>query len=123
MESQHLSVIRVWAALAWADGVIAPSEAAAMTRLIEGSAELSDDERKVAKGFLNSKIELDTTQMAGLSAEAREGIYRAAARLAHIDNDFAEAEQQFLERLRAGLSINEATAKKILESIPPPKKK
>lgn len=123
MESQHLSVIRVWAALAWADGVIAKSEAAAMNRLIDGTTELSDAERATAKGFLTSKVELETASVAKLAPEAREGIYRAAVRLAGIDLDVAEAELSFLKRLRDGLGLSAARADEIQASIPAPRNK
>jgi len=116
-ESQYLSVIRIWAALAWADGVIADSEAAAMRRLIE-SADLTDVERTSALGWLEEKVDLDTESMASLSEEARHGIYRAAARLAAVDLEVAEAELHFLERLQQGLKIDQDTAAELEKGIP-----
>jgi uncharacterized membrane protein YebE (DUF533 family) len=116
-ESQYLSVIRIWAALAWADGVIADAEAAAMKRLVE-SADLTDDERGTALGWLTEKVDLDTENLAGLSDEARQGIYRAAARLAAVDLEIADEERTFLERLRKGLNIDDEAAAKIAESVP-----
>ena len=116
-ESQYLSVIRIWAAVAWADGVIADAEAAAMKRLVEG-ADLTAEERDTALGWLENKVELDTANVSGLSEEARHGIYRAAARLAAVDLDVADEEKSFLERLREGLEIDEATAKDIVKAVP-----
>lgn len=116
-ESQYLSVIRIWAALAWADGVIADAEAAAMKRLVE-SADLTDEERGTALGWLDEKVELDTENIAGLSDEARQGIYRAAARLAAVDLEIADEERNFLKRLREGLKIDDEAAAKIAESVP-----
>jgi uncharacterized membrane protein YebE (DUF533 family) len=116
-ESQFLSVIRVWAALAWADGVIADAEAAAMKRLIK-SAELTDDERKIALGWLEQKVDLETANITDLAAEARRGIYRAAARLAAVDLDIADTERAFLDRLRDGLDIGSEAAAEIEASIP-----
>ena len=46
-ETQILSVIRVWAAVAWADGVLAEAEADGMRRLIR-SADLTPEEREIA---------------------------------------------------------------------------
>jgi tellurite resistance protein len=123
MESQHLRVIRVWAALAWADGVIAKSEAAAMKRLVEGANELSDDEKKTALGFLENKVELDTAGLEGLGWDAKEGIYRAALRLAGIDQHVDATELALLEKLRGALGISEKRAKEIQDSTPAPKKK
>jgi uncharacterized membrane protein YebE (DUF533 family) len=116
-ESQYLSVIRIWAALAWADGVIADSEAAAMRRLIE-SADLSDAERTSALAWLEEKVELDTAAMASLSEEAKHGIYRAAARLAAVDLEVAEEELDFLGRLQEGLGLDQVTAEELEKGIP-----
>ena len=116
-ESQFLSVIRVWAALAWADDVIADAEADAMKRLIS-SAELTEDERTTAMGWLEEKVDLDTANIKGLKDEARRGIYRAAARLAAVDLEIAAEERTFLTRLREGLEISETDAKEIEANIP-----
>lgn len=117
-ESQHLAVIRVWAALAWADGVIQDSERAAITKLI-AIAQLSDDERTKAKSYLDFKVELETEGIANLSQAAREGVYRAALRLAHVDLDRAQEETAMLTRLRDGLDINAETALAIEKSLSP----
>jgi len=109
-ENQFLSVIRVWAALAWADDVIADQERDAMKRLIDG-AELSDEDRETALSWLENKIELDTDPVADLSERARLGIYRAAVRLAAVDQDVADEEKVFLGRLRDGLGIDAETAR------------
>jgi uncharacterized membrane protein YebE (DUF533 family) len=118
-ESQFLSVIRVWAALAWADGVIADQEAAAMRRLI-GGAELSEQERDTALSWLEQRVELDTSNIAALSEPARHGIYRAAVRLAGVDLVVADEERAFLVRLREGLGIDGPTAAELEASVPPP---
>lgn len=115
-ESQYLSVIRVWAALAWADGVIADAERAALKRLI-GIAELSDDERAVALGWLDSRVELDTGNIASLSDAAKSGLYRAAVRLAGVDDDVAPEETSYLERLRDGLGLDAEVAAEIEKSL------
>ena len=115
-ESQYLAVIRVWAALAWADGVIQDSERDAITKLIS-VAQLSDEDRKTAIALLDSKVELATDSISGLSAPAREGIYRAALRMAMVDLDMAKEETAMLARLRDGLNIDEATAKSIETAI------
>ncbi len=116
-ESQYLSVIRIWAALAWADDVIADAEAAAMKRLVE-SADLTDDERSTALGWLEEKVELDTANIAGLSEEARHGIYRAAVRLAAVDLEVADEERAFLDRLRTGLELSDETVAELEKGIP-----
>lgn len=103
-ESQALSTIRVWAAVAWADGALAPAEATALNRLIR-SAGLAADEMAIANSFLGTRVELDLANLDDLLPDVRKGIYRAACRLAMVDNRIAGDERQFLERLRSGLGI------------------
>jgi uncharacterized membrane protein YebE (DUF533 family) len=117
-DSHYLSVIRVWAALAWADGVVVDAEAAALRRLIERAPQLEPEEREVALGFLSERVELDVGDLARLAKETRAGIYRSAVQLAAIDKDFAESERHFLERLREGLELSEAEAGAIETSVP-----
>lgn len=102
--------------MAWADGVIAEEESKAIGRLI-AVAELTEEEREVAKGFLESKVELDTASMAGLSEAARAGIYRAALRLAMVDKNMAEEEAAMLTRLREGLGLSKDTAEAIEKDL------
>jgi uncharacterized membrane protein YebE (DUF533 family) len=108
-ENQFLSVIRTWAAVAWADGVVVAAEALAMQRLIE-SADLSPDERKTAMGFVTEKVELDTDNLGTLSDDARRGIYKAACRMAAVDRDLAEPERALLAKLRDALALGDAAA-------------
>jgi uncharacterized tellurite resistance protein B-like protein len=115
-ESQYLSVIRVWAAMAWADGVMAESEAEAIRRLI-AVAELTGDERATADSFLNGRVELETASISGLSDAARAGIYRAALRLAMVDQDVADEELQMLSRIREGLGLSAEAAKEIRDQL------
>ena len=103
-ESQVLSVIKVWAAVAWADGVLALAEAEGLRRLIRG-AELTDDERVAAMDLLESPVTLADTDLADLTAEARRGVYRAACRMAVVDHLFSETERALLERLRGVLAV------------------
>jgi len=116
-ETQFLSVIRIWAALAWADGVVAEAEATAMKRLI-AAAQLSDDEKQQALEFMVTRVDLDTSNLSELSADAKKGIYRAACRMAAVDHDVAAAERIFLGRLRDGLAISETEAREIEQGVP-----
>lgn len=115
-ESQYLSVIRVWAAMAWADGVIADAETDAIRRLIS-IAELTEAERKTARSFLEQPVELDTAAMTALSEPARIGIYRAAVRLAMVDHDLAAEEASMLARLREGLGISDEAAESMQKEL------
>lgn len=116
-ESQILSVIRVWAAVAWADGVLAEAEAEGLRRLIR-SADLTADERKSATTFLDSRIGLPELYLQNLNPESRRGIYRAACRMAVVDHVFANAERRMLDCLQGMLGIPLDIAKEIEADIP-----
>ncbi len=116
-ESPTLTVIRMWAAVAWADGVIATAEADGFRRLIDAS-NLSEQERAIARDFLLKPVGLDDGNLKNLSPEARGGIYRAACRMALADNDVAASEQALLERLRSKLEISVELAQQIEGQVP-----
>lgn len=116
-ESQILSVIRVWAAVAWADGVLAEAEAEGMRRLIR-TADLTPEERSAATRYLDTRVDLPDIALTNVNPEARRGIYRAACRMAVVDHVFAHAERKMLDRLRGMLSIPAEIATEIEADIP-----
>lgn len=113
---RSLAVIRIWAALAWADDVMQESERTAISKLIS-VAQLTEEERSLARSYLESKVELNTEPISGLSAAAREGVYRAALRLAMVDLEMAQEETAMLQRLREGLSIDDEAAARIEKDL------
>jgi uncharacterized membrane protein YebE (DUF533 family) len=116
-ESQILSVIRMWAAVAWADGVMSETEADSLGRLIR-TADLTDDERAGARAFLQIRTELPQTYLTNLTPEARRGIYRAACRMAVVDHVFSVTERALLDRLRNLLGIPDDVAHEIEADVP-----
>jgi uncharacterized membrane protein YebE (DUF533 family) len=116
-ESQILSVIKVWAAVAWADGMLAEAEAEGMRRLIR-TADLTPDERQGAAGLLDSRVDLPDLYLKNLNPESRRGIYRAACRMAVVDHVFAHAERKMLDRLQALLGIPLEIAQEIEADVP-----
>jgi uncharacterized membrane protein YebE (DUF533 family) len=116
-ESQILSVIRVWAAVAWADGMLAEAEADGMRTLIRG-ADLTADERTAATRFLDTKVDLPDVYFQNLNPESRRGIYRAACRMAVVDHVFAHAERKLLDRLQSLLVIPREIALEIESDVP-----
>jgi uncharacterized membrane protein YebE (DUF533 family) len=116
-ESQILSVIRVWAAVAWADGVLAEAEAEGLRRLIR-TADLTAEERTAASKFIDSKVDLPDVYLNNLSPDSRRGIYRAACRMAVVDHVFASAERRLLDRLQGQLAIPAEIAEEIEADIP-----
>lgn len=116
-ESQILSVIRMWAAVAWADGVMTETEVDSLSRLIR-TAELTDEERAAALGFIDTRTGLPETYLTNLSPEARRGIYRAACRMAVVDHVFSVTERALLDRLRNLLGVPTDVALEIEADIP-----
>ena len=57
-ESEILLAVKVWAAAAWADGVIVKAEAEGM-RAFLSVAKLNSAEVQTALGWLDEKVELD----------------------------------------------------------------
>jgi uncharacterized membrane protein YebE (DUF533 family) len=116
-ETQIVSVIRVWAAVAWADGVLAEAEAEGLRRLIR-NADLTSEERTAASKFIEDKVALPETNLQNVNAEARRGIYRAACRMAIVDHVFAHAERKMLDKLQGMLGIPKEIAHEIEADIP-----
>ena len=107
----------MWAAVAWADGVLAESEAEGMRRLIR-TADLTAEERTAASRFLDARTELPETYLQTLNPEARRGIYRAACRMAMVDHVFAHAERKMLDLLQHNLAIPRDIAQEIEADVP-----
>lgn len=114
-ENPPLAVIKIWAAMAWADGTIAPAESDTLLRLID-AAGLSPEDSERAASWLQTPVELDASSVAGLAENTRRGIYRVAAKLAAIDNHIDEGELALLERLRGLLGISADEASRIAET-------
>ena len=116
-ESQILDVIRVWAAVAWADGVLAEAEAEGLRRLVR-TADLTNEERTAALGFLDERVEMPDVYLKNLNPDSRRGIYRAACRMAMVDHVFARAERKLLDRLQDTLGIPREIAREIEADVP-----
>ena len=116
-ESQIMNVIRVWAAIAWADGVLAEAEAEGLRRLI-ANADLTADERANAMLSLGGPTTLPDAYLNTLKPEARRGIYRAACRMAMVDHVFAAAERDMLDKLHDILGIPADVAHEIEADVP-----
>ena len=102
-----LRILRLWAAAAWADGVLHPTEAAALKRFIEASDDLSADDRKEAFRLLDGPTAVDVAEVRALRPEAREGVYRAALDIVRLDRVVVPEEEAFLKRLRLVLDLDE----------------
>ena len=116
-ESQFLTVIRIWAAMAWADGVLAEAEASALRRLISG-AQLDEEEGAKARSYVESRTELGDEGLAELSPDAKNGIYRAACRMAALDREVAQSERSMLVKLRDALGLSLDGAREIEAGVP-----
>ena len=116
-ESQILSVIRMWAAVAWADGVMSETELESLSRLIR-TADLTDSERAAARTFLHTRTGLPEMYLTNLTPEARRGVYRAACRMAVVDHVFSVTERALLDRMRNLLGLPADVTRKLEADIP-----
>lgn len=115
-ESQTLTVIRLWAAIAWADGKIADRERESLRRLIE-LAELSPEEMALATALMTEGAQLPS-EIAQMTEEAKRGVYRAACKIAMVDDELADAERVLLDQLRDKLQLSSDAAKQIEYAVP-----
>jgi uncharacterized membrane protein YebE (DUF533 family) len=107
----------MWAAVAWADGVMSETEVESLGRLIR-HADLTDDERAGAREFLATRTELPETYLTNLTPDARRGVYRAACRMAIVDHVFSVTERALLDRLRNLLGLPVDIAQQIEAEVP-----
>jgi uncharacterized membrane protein YebE (DUF533 family) len=111
-DTNHLlTAVKVWAAAAWADGVIVESEAMTMKAIIE-VARLSDAEKATARGWIDRKVTLEDVELDKIPASERVHIYSVACGMVAFDKDVAAAERGFLDRLGKALAISDADATK-----------
>jgi tellurite resistance protein len=112
-----LSVIQAWAAIVWADGMIASAEGRTLRRLIQ-AAPLSPADRATALEFLDATVDLPPSELlAPLDEPARRGVYQAALRLAAADGKFVLEEGSLLEALRRKLELGPAEAAELEAEI------
>jgi tellurite resistance protein len=115
-ESQIMTALRVWAAVAWADGVLAEAEAEGLRRLLR-AAELTPEERVDAARLLETREPLPES-LASLTPDGKRGIYRAACRMAVVDHVLDDHERELLARLRGLLGVSDETARDIERTVP-----
>jgi len=111
-EEMFLEVVRLWAATAWADGVIADNEQRLLVGVI-GGANVGEATREAALRFLAEPRGLEDAPIDHLGENERRGVYRTACKLTTVDGETAAIERAFLERLRGHLGLDEAAATEI----------
>jgi len=120
-EEMFLEVVRVWAATAWADGVLADNEQRLLAGLIR-AANVSEATREKALASLARPLTLEEAPVDRFSARERQGLYRTACKLTTVDGEVGALERAFLQHLRAHLALDEATAAAIEETFLEPRK-
>jgi uncharacterized membrane protein YebE (DUF533 family) len=114
---QVMFMIRLLAAVSWADGVLADNESAAIERLIK-AADLDEEERAKARSWLALPVEIDDADVSALTTNQRLATYQAALRIALSDDDLAEEERVLLDRIRDALGISAEQALEIEAEMP-----
>jgi uncharacterized membrane protein YebE (DUF533 family) len=111
-DNNHLlTAVKLWAAAAWADGVVVEAEAMTM-RAIIAAAKLTEQERALASTWLEVKVSLEDVGLAKIPRDERLHIYSVACGVAAMDQDVAAAERAFLDRLGKALQLDDADARK-----------
>lgn len=110
-------MIRLLAAVSWADGELDENEAAAIERLIN-AANLDDDERVKARSWLAGPVDLDPADVGALNMNQRLATYQAAVRIALSDEELADEERVLLDRIRDALDISAEQALEIEAEMP-----
>jgi uncharacterized membrane protein YebE (DUF533 family) len=116
-DSKTLDVIRMWAAVAWADGTLADREADGLRKLI-AAADLSAEDREAALAMLAERVYMPDGFAANLTTDVKRGIYGTACRMAALDRVFATAERVMLDRLRFQLQIDDVAADEVERDVP-----
>ena len=110
-------MLRLLAAVSWSDGNLDEDEAANLGRLIH-AADLDDDERSEALGWLKGRVELGAIDIGALTLNQRLATYQAAVRIALTDQRMDAAERSFLDRVRDALGIDAEQAADIEAEMP-----
>jgi uncharacterized membrane protein YebE (DUF533 family) len=110
-------MIRLLAAVSWADGELADNEAATIERLIN-SANLDDDERAKARSWLAAPVDLDPADVGALNMNQRLATYQGAVRIALSDEVIADEERVLLDRIRDALGLSAEQALEIEAEMP-----
>jgi uncharacterized tellurite resistance protein B-like protein len=114
---QVMFMIRLLAAVSWADGQLEESEAAAIERLIN-AANLDEDERAKARSWLAAPVELDPADVGALNMNQRLATYQAAVRIALSDEKMPDEERMLLDRIRDALGLSVEQALEIEAEMP-----
>ena len=108
-EALFLTVAKIWAATAWADGVVADNERKLLESVIRNAA-VSEATKASALALLGAPMALGDVQIESLSGDQRAGVYRTACRLTTVNRELSDEEKVFLTRLAAHLGLDAATA-------------
>jgi uncharacterized membrane protein YebE (DUF533 family) len=106
-----LTSIKVWAAAAWADGMVLEEEALAM-ELIIAAAPITDAERAVAREWITHPVSLEDLDLSAIPHDERLVMYTDACKLVGVDHYIASAERGFLFRLGKALALSDDEARR-----------
>ena len=109
LRMESLLIVRLWAAAAWSDGKMHPSEAAALRRLIDASDDLDSEQRREALGLIEVPPRTEVSEVGKLRRTSREGVYRAALGIVRLDREVTADEIEWLDKLRASLDLDPET--------------
>jgi cytochrome P450 len=94
------------AAVAWADGVVAPEEADALLTAARACG-LDDDELRAVRASLTERVGLERVGKLALSPDGRTFVYAIACWLSRVDGEVAPEEQATLAQLAMLLRLSD----------------
>src|SRR5882762_3586512 len=104
MHEEDLAIIKALVPVAWADGVFAEKEEAALEALLV-AFNANDEERSQIREYAKEKRTLDDIELQDLSADDRRVLLQHAVLLTFVDGEQGEDERQFLDKMIVKLKI------------------
>lgn len=116
-------LVKVWAAVGWANGNLPAKVRIALDRMISRLPEVGPSDRQAATAAFARSVDIpdsspELAELARLPIDIRRDIYLCAKHIALLDQGLSPAEQQFLRKLRNWLLLDDSTVQQIDSLIP-----
>ncbi len=118
-----LFIIKLWAAIAWADTSLSASRRKALKKLIERAVSLSPTENQTAQSYLKQTIDIppsgtELAELPKLAADVKKDIYICALQLARLDSTPSLNGEAALKKLRTWLQLDEVSLMQVNAMLP-----
>lgn len=111
---ETLAIFRIWAAAAWSDDVLHPSEEKALRRFLDRATDLTPADRAAALAMIDKKPEVVLeNEVKNLSQSVKADLYRAVLATVELDGKVTPEEKAFVSRLRDQLALPPSLVRRI----------